>query len=101
MRKYKKSTWLPVALFIYTTIMAVYFIPRNTEIGNAEKYVTIGVSYLIIALLWIVLRKQERTGRSEYGEQKIEYLLKRQLYEEIFSQLGDVGSNNIGCTCTI
>lgn len=50
MRKYKKSTWLPVALFIYTTIMAVYFIPRNTEIGNAEKYVTIGVSYLIIAL---------------------------------------------------
>ena len=56
MRKYKKSTWLPVALFIYTTIMAVYFIPRNTEIGNAEKYVTIGVSYLIIALLWIVLR---------------------------------------------
>ena len=37
MRKYKKSTWLPVALFIYTTIMAVYFIPRNTEIGNAEK----------------------------------------------------------------
>ena len=91
MRKYKKSTWLPVALFIYTTIMAVYFIPRNTEIGNAEKYVTIGVSYLIIALLWIVLRKQE----------KLEYLLKRQLYEEIFSQLGDVGSNNIGCTCTI
>ena len=58
MRKYKKSTWLPVALFIYTTIMAVYFIPRNTEIGNAEKYVTIGVSYLIIALLWIVLRSR-------------------------------------------
>ena len=60
MRKYKKSTWLPVALFIYTTIMAVYFIPRNTEIGNAEKYVTIGVSYLIIALLWIVLHKKEQ-----------------------------------------
>ena len=64
MRKYKKSTWLPVALFIYTTIMAVYFIPRNTEIGNAEKYVTIGVSYLII-LLWIVLRKQEKRREQE------------------------------------
>lgn len=52
MRKYKKSTWLPVALFIYTTIMAVYFIPRNTEIGNAEKYVTIGgiLSYYCFAL---------------------------------------------------
>ena len=65
MRKYKKSTWLPVALFIYTTIMAVYIIPRNTEIGNAEKYVTIGVSYLIIALLWIVLRKQEKRREQE------------------------------------
>ncbi len=68
MRKYKKSTWLPVAfLFIYTTIMwrFVYFIPRNTEIGNAEKYVTIGVSYLIIALLWIVLRKQEKRREQE------------------------------------
>lgn len=51
MRKYKKSTWLPVALFIYTTIMAVYFIPRNTEIGNAEKYVTMGIlSYYCFAL---------------------------------------------------
>lgn len=60
MRKYKKSIWLPVALFIYTTIMAVYFIPRNAEISETEKYLTIGVSYLIIFLLWIVLRKQEK-----------------------------------------
>ena len=49
MRKYKKSTWLPVALFIYTTI--------------------IGVSYLIIALLWIVLRKQEKR-REQEGQKK-------------------------------
>ena len=45
--------------------MAIYFIPRNTEIGNTEKYVTIGVSYLIIALLWIVLRKQEKRREQE------------------------------------
>ena len=51
MRKYKKSTWLPVALFIYTTIMAVYFIPRNTEIGNAEKCHYRGIlSYYCFAL---------------------------------------------------
>ena len=83
--------------------MAVYFIPRNTEIGNAEKYVTIGVSYLIIALLWIVLvsRRNAENRKVRIWRTKIEYLLKRQLYEEIFSQLGDVGSNNIGCTCTI
>lgn len=60
MRKYKKSIWLPVALFIYVTAMAVYFIPRNTEISDMEKYLTVGFSYVIIALLWLVLRKKEK-----------------------------------------
>ncbi|WP_455674031.1 hypothetical protein [Phocaeicola sp.] len=65
MRKYKKSTWLPVALLIYVTVMAAYFLPRNTEISDTEKYITIGVSYLIIILLWIVLRKQEKRREQE------------------------------------
>lgn len=60
MRKYKKSTWLPLGLLVYVTAMAVYFIPRNTEISNTEKYLTVGLSYLIIALLWIVLRQKEK-----------------------------------------
>lgn len=59
MKKYRKSIWLPVALLVYTTAMAVYFIPRNTEISDTEKYLTVG-SYMIIALLWIVLRKKEK-----------------------------------------
>lgn len=40
MKKYRKSIWLPVALLVYTTAMAVYFIPRNTEISDTEKYLT-------------------------------------------------------------
>ncbi|WP_178798293.1 hypothetical protein [Bacteroidaceae bacterium] len=60
MRKYKKSIWLPVALLIYVTAMAVYFIPRNTEISDMEKCLTVGFSYVIIALLWLVLRKKEK-----------------------------------------
>ena len=52
MKKYRKSIWLPVALLVYTTAMAVYFIPRNTEISDTEKYLTVGLSYMIIALLW-------------------------------------------------
>ena len=40
--------------------LAVYFIPRNTEISDTEKYLTVGLSYMIIALLWIVLRKKEK-----------------------------------------
>lgn len=57
MKKYRKSIWLPVALLVYTTAMAVYFIPRNTEISDTEKYLTVGLSYMIIA---IVLRKKEK-----------------------------------------
>ena len=60
MRKYKKSFWFPFILFLYTTAMAVYFLPRNTEISNAEKWTTIGMSYAIIVLLWWVLRKKEK-----------------------------------------
>ena len=60
MKKYRKSIWLPVALLVYTTAMAVCFIPRNTEISDTEKYLTVGLSYMIIALLWIVLRKKEK-----------------------------------------
>lgn len=60
MKKYKKSVILPLLLFVYTTIMAIYFLPRNTEIGRSEKWITIAVSYLIILLLWWVLRKKEK-----------------------------------------
>ena len=47
-----------MVLFVYTTAMAVYFLPRNTEISDVEKWGTIVVSYLVIALLWLVLRKK-------------------------------------------
>ena len=59
-KKFKKSVWMPLAFFIYTTGLAVYFLPRITEISDAEKWGTIGISYAIIALLWFVLRKKEQ-----------------------------------------
>lgn len=60
MSKIKKSTWLPLALFIYTTAMAAYFLPKNSEISDTEKWVTFGFSYLIVGLLWYVLRLKEK-----------------------------------------
>lgn len=57
-RRLRKSVWMPLVLFVYTTAMAVYFLPRNTEISDVEKWGTIVVSYLVIALLWLVLRKK-------------------------------------------
>ena len=60
MRKFRKSTWMPLALFVYTTAMAAYFLPKNTEISDTEKWITFGASYVIIALLWYVLQLKER-----------------------------------------
>ena len=59
-KKIRKSTWLTLALFIYVSIMAVYFLPRNTEISDTEKYITLGASYVIVAALWFVLRRKEK-----------------------------------------
>ena len=59
-KKLKKSTWMPLALLVYTTAMAVYFLPKNTEVSDTEKWVTFGASYLIVALLWYVLRLKEK-----------------------------------------
>ena len=69
-KKIKKSTWMPLALLVYTTAMAVYFLPKNTEISDTEKWVTFGASYLIVALLWYVLRLKER--RMEQRNKDIE-----------------------------
>ena len=68
MKKYKKSTWLCGALFLYVTAMAIYLVPRNHTIGEMEKYVTIAVSYVIVLLLWLVMRKKEKLAERRRRE---------------------------------
>ena len=75
MRKFRKSTWMPLALLVYTTAMAVYFLPKNSEVSETEKWVTFGASYGIIALLWYVLRLKER--RMEQRNKEIEDTYKK------------------------
>lgn len=72
MKKLKKSTRLTVALLIYVSATAAYFLPRNTEISNTEKYVTVIASYVIVLALWLVLRKKEELQRKRREEDKIE-----------------------------
>lgn len=72
MKKLKKSTGLTVALLIYVSATAAYFLPRNTEISNTEKYVTVIASYVIVLALWLVLRKKEELQRKRLEEDKIE-----------------------------
>lgn len=66
MKKMKKSSALSLALLIYISATAAYFLPRDSEISVAEKYVTVFASYVIVLLLWLVLRhKEHRKERNE------------------------------------
>jgi hypothetical protein len=69
-KKMKRSTGLTLALFIYISATAAYFLPRNTEIGTVEKYVTVIVSYVIVFVLWLVLRKKESMQRRRREDNK-------------------------------
>lgn len=59
MKKIKKSTGLTLALLIYVSATAAYFLPRNTEISDTEKYVTVAASYLIVFICAVAGASQE------------------------------------------
>ena len=54
MRHIKKSTAILLALFLYITATAAYFLPRNADISEAEKWVAVGVSYAILFMNLLV-----------------------------------------------
>ena len=64
----RKPNLIIALLFIYTTGMYVYFFPRNTEMGSAEKWTIVVVSYLLLAALWFLLRRRERLRREREDE---------------------------------
>lgn len=69
MKRFKKSTSITIALLIYVSATAAYFLPRNTVISDTEKYVTVAASYIIVFILWLVLRKKKTC--SENVERKM------------------------------
>lgn len=60
MKKIKRSTGVALAFLIYVSVTAAYLLPRNTEVSQTEKYLTVAGSYVIVLLLWLVLRKKDR-----------------------------------------
>ena len=68
--KFRKSTWLALALVAYITIMAIYFLPRNNEMDTIQKWLTLLAGYLIVLLLWFVMRKKENMKRKHWGEEE-------------------------------
>ena len=56
----KESTAIWLVLFIYITATAAYFLPRNADISEVEKWIAVGVSYGILAALWWVLKHNKK-----------------------------------------
>lgn len=58
-----------IALFaVYTAVMYIILMPRNTEMSVTEKWVTGGVSVVVLVLLWVLLRKREKLRRERERE---------------------------------
>ena len=63
---YKKHKLIVGLLFVYMTGMFLYFFPRNNEMSNGEKWAVVAFSYLLLVILWFVLKKRDRLrGRRE------------------------------------
>ena len=55
MKTIKRSTGVALAFLIYVSVTAAYLLPRNTEVSQTEKYLTVAGSYVIVLLLWLCL----------------------------------------------
>ena len=62
MKKFKKSTSITIALLIYVSATAAYFLPRNTVISDTEKYVTVVLCDCVNSLAGVA---QERRATAE------------------------------------
>lgn len=58
--KRKKYILLPSLLFVYVTIMAIMFLPKNHFMPLSEKIIIVLISYAIIIVLYFVLKKKEK-----------------------------------------
>ena len=81
MRKIKRSTGVALAFLIYVSVTAAYLLPRNTEVSQTEKILTVAGSYVIVFLLWLVLRKKEQMRERRKKDEQDVY--KRQVHVQV------------------
>jgi cytochrome b561 len=63
MRFIKNPNITVAILAIYTAAIYIYFFPRNNEMSTNEKWLTVGASVLMLALLWMLLRRRSKLRR--------------------------------------
>ena len=68
MRFFRNPNVTIAVLAIYTAVMYVILMPRNTEMSVTEKYITVGVSVVVLVLLWMLLRRREKLRRERAKE---------------------------------
>ena len=68
MRFLKNPNLTVAVLAVYTAAVYIYFFPRNTEMSNVEKWLTVGASAVMLLLLWLLLRRRARLRREREGD---------------------------------
>ncbi|MDD3162382.1 MAG: hypothetical protein PHX49_10735 [Bacteroidales bacterium] len=71
MKRFKKSIVVPISLAIYTAIIAILFYPKHPESEKPEMLAIIAICYVVIVILWFVLRRKEKiteTNKSTFDE---------------------------------
>lgn len=71
MMRFLKNPNLTVAvLAIYTAAVYIYFFPRNNEMSNTEKWLTVGASVVMLGLLWLLLRRRAKLRKEREEKMK-------------------------------
>ena len=55
-------------LAAYTAVVYIYLFPKNDEMSDTEKWITIGTSCVVLTILWFLLRKREKLRREREQE---------------------------------
>ena len=63
MRFLKNPNITVAVLAVYTAAVYIYFFPRNNEMSVTEKWLTVGASVVMLALLWLLLRRRAKLRR--------------------------------------
>lgn len=64
MLRARKPWIIPLCLFLYTTAMFIWLLPKNHEAGIIEKVITVVVAYVIIAVLYFLLKKKAEIAKA-------------------------------------
>ena len=70
MRFFRNPNTTVAILAIYTAAAYAYLIPRNNEMSDTEKWITVGVSVVVLAILWVLMRKREKLRRERENDSK-------------------------------